>query len=179
MATKQAAKQATRQFSARFQAECAGRTMDIAVRPDRFACDGRVVPFSYERLGPARIALLLGGKSYVATALEASGDRWRIGIGGQAFEVTLKDDRALLFERFGFSGGPESDLLKICAPMPGMVLSVAAAPGAVLEAGTGVLVLEAMKMENELRTERAGTVQAVHVAPGDTVGKGDLLLEIA
>ncbi len=173
------AKQATKQFSEHFRAECAGREMDIAVRPNRFACDGRVVPFSYERLGRERIALLLDGKSYVATVLEASGDRRRIGIGGRTFEVALKDDRALLFERFGLSGGAESDMLKIYAPMPGMVLSVAAAQGAVVEAGTGVLVLEAMKMENELRTERAGTVQAVHVAPGDTVGKGDILLEIA
>ena len=172
-------KQATTQFSEHFQAECAGRTMEIAVDADRFACDGRVVPFSYERLGRARIALLLDGASYVATVLEESGDWQRIGIGGHTFEVTLKSERALLLERFGGSGTTASDTNKIYAPMPGMVLSVAVVPDAVVEAGTGVLVLEAMKMENELRAERAGTVQAVHVAPGDTVGKGDLLLEIA
>ncbi len=173
------AKQAANPFSEHFQAECVGRTMDIAVRPDRFTCDGRIVPFSYERLGRERIALLLDGKSYVATTLEASGDWRRIRIGGHTLEVTLKSERALLLERFGFSETTASDTLKIYAPMPGMVLSVAVAPDAVVETGTGVLVLEAMKMENELRAERAGTVQAVHVAPGDTVSKGDLLLEIA
>ena len=94
------------------------------------------------------------------------------------FDVSLKDERALLLERFGLSGGGESDMLKVRAPMPGMVLSVVVKPGQHVEAGTGALVLEAMKMENELRIEREGTVQAVHVAPGDSVGKNDLLLEI-
>lgn len=153
--------------------------MDIAVRPGEFACDGRVLPFEYERLGGERIAILLNGRSYVAAVLDESGDRRRIGIGGHTFDVALKSERALLLERYGLSETTTSDALKIYAPMPGMVLSVAVAPGAFVEAGTGVLALEAMKMENELRAERAGTVQAVHVAAGDVVSKNDLLLEIA
>lgn len=170
---------ATKRASEYFQVACAGRVMDIAVRAGEFTLDGRTVPFSCERLDEERMALLIDGKSYVAAVLEASGDRRRIGIGGYAFDVSLKDERALLLERFGLSGGAESDLLKLHAPMPGMVLSVTVEPGQSVETGTGVLVLEAMKMENELRIERGGTVRAVHVAPGDTVGKNDLLLEIS
>ena len=152
--------------------------MDISVRADECTLDGRTVPFSYERLGEERMALLIDGKSYVAAVLEASGDRRRIGIGGSTFDVSLKSERTLLLERFGLSGGAESATLKVHAPMPGMVLSVAVEPGQLVEAGTGALLLEAMKMENELRVERGGTVRAVHVAPGDAVGKNDLLLEI-
>ena len=169
---------ATKRASEHFQVECAGRVMDIAVRADELTVNGRTTPFSYERLGEERMALLVNGKSYVAVVLEKSGDRRRIGIGGYTFDVSLKSERALLLERFGFSGGLASDTLKVHAPMPGMVLSVAVEPGQFVEAGTGALVLEAMKMENELRIARGGTVKAVHVAPGDAVGKNDLLLEI-
>lgn len=169
---------ATKQASEHFQIACAGRVMDVSVRADQLTCNGRTVPFSYERLDEERMALLIDGKSYVAVVLEESGDRRRIGVGGFTFDVSLKDERALLLERFGLSGGAESDMLKVHAPMPGMVLSVAVEPGQHVEAGTGALVLEAMKMENELRIERGGTVRAVHVAPGDAVGKNDLLLEI-
>lgn len=169
---------ATKRASEHFQVECADRVMDIAVRADELTVNGRTTPFSYERLGEERMALLVNGKSYVAVVLEESGDRRRIGIGGYTFDVSLKSERALLLERFGFSGGAESDTLKVHAPMPGMVLSVAVEPGQFVEAGTGALVLEAMKMENELHIARAGTVKAVHVAPGDAVGKNDLLLEI-
>ena len=169
---------ATKRASEHFQIACAGRVMDVSVCADQLTCNGRTVPFSYERLGKERMALLIDGKSYVAVVLEESGDRRRIGVGGSTFDVSLKDERALLLERFGLSGGAESATLKVHAPMPGMVLSVTVEPGQLVEAGSGALVLEAMKMENELRVERGGTVRAVHVAPGDAVGKNDLLLEI-
>jgi pyruvate carboxylase subunit B len=62
--------------------------------------------------------------------------------------------------------------------MPGLVAKVLVAPGAVLAAGAGVLVLEAMKMENELRAPAPGVVAAVRVAAGQTVEKGQVLVEL-
>ena len=65
------------------------------------------------------------------------------------------------------------------APMPGMVVTVSVRAGQKVRAGDPLVSIEAMKMESQLRAERDGTVRAVHVRPGETVGARDLLLEIA
>jgi biotin carboxyl carrier protein len=70
--------------------------------------------------------------------------------------------------------GPES----IKAFMPGKIVKVRVGPGDKVAAGDGLLIMEAMKMENEIKCRRPGTVRAVHVAPGQTVDKGTLLIEI-
>jgi biotin carboxyl carrier protein len=62
--------------------------------------------------------------------------------------------------------------------MPGRVVAVLAEEGARVEAGQGVVVLEAMKMENEIRAERAGTLARLHVRPGQAVEGGDPLFEV-
>ncbi len=64
------------------------------------------------------------------------------------------------------------------APIPGKVVAVNVAPGDQVEPGQSLVVLEAMKMENELAAENGGTVVKVHVAPGDTVGTGAPLVEL-
>jgi biotin carboxyl carrier protein len=63
------------------------------------------------------------------------------------------------------------------APMPGLVVRVQVEPGQAVGAGVGVLVLEAMKMENELRAATAGIVRAVRVRPGEAVEKGQVMVE--
>jgi pyruvate carboxylase subunit B len=61
--------------------------------------------------------------------------------------------------------------------MPGLVVRVSVEPGQAVESGAGVLVLEAMKMENELRATSAGIVRAVRVQPGQAVERGQVLVE--
>ena len=65
------------------------------------------------------------------------------------------------------------------APMPGLVVRVEVAEGQAVEAGAGLVVVEAMKMENELRATRAGMVKTVHVAVGQAVEKGAALVTLA
>ena len=67
---------------------------------------------------------------------------------------------------------------RVAAYMPGRVVSVLVEEGAEVEAGQGLVVLEAMKMENEIQTESAGVVTRVFVAPGQAVEGGDPLFEI-
>ena len=68
---------------------------------------------------------------------------------------------------------------RVAAPIPGLIAKVHVHVGAAIELGQPVVVLEAMKMENEIRATRSGSVVALHVRPGQTVGMGDLLVEIA
>lgn len=162
----------------RFQAELGDRKIDLVIGETTVTLDGRTVPFSCERLSDRHLSLLIDGKSFSAVVLEETDGVTRVQIRNREFDVRLKTERDLLLERFGLAEAGGAHLLEVRAPMPGLVLSVAVDPGSEIEAGTGLLVLEAMKMENEIRADRKTVVKAVHVAPGDAVGKNDLLIEL-
>ena len=124
--------------------------------------------------------LLLGGASWTVTAqlLEGPG-RWALGMAGERIEVTVEDERDRAKPPQGRTGGAVGGGGTVRAPMPGLVLRVEVAEGQRVDAGAGLVVVEAMKMENELRAGRAAVVQKVHVAVGQAVEKGAPLVTLA
>ncbi|MEX0746902.1 MAG: biotin/lipoyl-containing protein [Rhodothermales bacterium] len=134
--------------------------------------------YSVAVMSEGHLSLIVDGRSIEAVVRRGSPGRYVVHIMGRDVEVDLKDEKMLLVERFGLAGTSREGIREVRAPMPGLVLSVGIAAGEHVSPGQGLVVLEAMKMENELRAESGGTVKAVHVAPGDAVGKNDLLLEI-
>jgi pyruvate carboxylase subunit B len=104
--------------------------------------------------------------------------RYTLWLDGFRYEVEALDERArAIRELAGASAGP-SGPAPLVAPMPGMIVRVAVQVGDVVQAGQGLVVMEAMKMENELRATAAGTVKAVLAQPGTAVEKGAILLEL-
>ena len=88
------------------------------------------------------------------------------------------DDRTKAIREMAGSGAPAAGPAPIVAPMPGMVVKVEVAEGDPVRAGQGIVIVEAMKMENELRASGAGRVTRVHVDRGDAVSKDQILVEI-
>jgi len=99
-----------------------------------------------------------------------------VTVGGREFRVEVEDEReaAAHAVRPAKQDGPRV----IRSVMPGVVRHVAVAPGAAVAAKETLVVLEAMKMQNEVRADAAGTVAKVHVAPGATVARGDPLVTL-
>jgi biotin carboxyl carrier protein len=96
-----------------------------------------------------------------------------VSIRGHNYEVTIVDPKRL-------RSGQNSDrhdhgVAEIRAAMPGKVVRVHLEPGAAVEKGAGIMVVEAMKMQNEMKAPRAGVVVSINVKPGDTVNAGDVL----
>ena len=103
-------------------------------------------------------------------------------VDGWRFELELEDDgRATLRERATRAADATAATgpLEVRAAIPGRVAAIAVAPGDEVDAGATLLVVEAMKMQNELRAPRAGRVERVAVGAGDTIELGDLLAVIA
>jgi biotin carboxyl carrier protein len=126
--------------------------------------------FAQESDGRAR-----GGSSYEVVIMpDGASGRLDVRVGSTSFEVTLNGRRRVK-DQAGDSGtGPE----RIEAPMPGKVVRVLAHPGQVVSARQSLVVVEAMKMQNELRASRGGTVSDVRVAEGASVEVGTLLMVI-
>lgn len=123
------------------------------------------------------VHLLLGGDSWtVATqALEEPG-RWALGLAGERYDVHVMDERSREIQVLTGRGGGVPAAGTLRAPMPGLVVRVEVVAGQRVAAGEGVVVVEAMKMENELRAARAAVVAEVHVRPGEAVEKGSPLV---
>ncbi|MBM3265393.1 MAG: hypothetical protein FJY97_18490 [candidate division Zixibacteria bacterium] len=124
--------------------------------------------------GNGLYSLLVGNRSHTAVLLDTT-ERFRVEIDGVAFDMDIEqEDLARLWQsvkRKAHAGGEQ-----IKAPMPGRVIAVEATVGDVVTPGKGVIVIEAMKMENELRAHAGGVVKEVRVKVGDPVNKNDVLM---
>ena len=160
----------------KFQALVHERALDLDLDGDTLTVDGEPVAFSFQKITEREVLLLLDGRSFTFTVEEGEGGTTRLTHHGRSLDVRLKTERDLLLESLGMETGESAADRELKAPMPGLVLSVLVEPGQEVEAGDGLVVLEAMKMENELRAQHDATVAAVHVGPGAAVGKNDLLI---
>jgi acetyl/propionyl-CoA carboxylase alpha subunit len=127
---------------------------------------------------PVRVATI-GDRVYKAVVRrgETKGS-WVLWLDGHRFDVDALDERAKVIRDMSKRSAAAAGPAPLKAPMPGLIVRVNAQPGDRVQAGQGLVVMEAMKMENELKATSAGTVKAVHVAPGATVEKGALLIEL-
>lgn len=123
--------------------------------------------------------LLFEQKSYSVEWLERDliNKKYVLAINGVRFEVQLGDDLDRLINTLGLSAKTDTNATDIFAPMPGRIISIDISPGQKVKKGDTLITLEAMKMENTLQALNDGTVKAVCVAAGETVGKKQLLVQ--
>jgi len=113
----------------------------------------------------------------VVHAREGKG-RYVLDIEGHRYRVEALGERARAIQELAARSAPPAGPAPVIAPMPGLVVRVSVAVGDTVTAGQGVLVMEAMKMENELRASAAATVKSVRVTQGTAVEKGTVLIEL-
>jgi biotin carboxyl carrier protein len=143
--------------------------------------DGRAVSVDARLLEPGVMSLLIADPE--ARSTEAQGRQYRcvldgdgVVIDGRRYGFEVKDPRSLQGRR-GAGAGTEGPR-PVKAPMPGRVVRLLVEVGEEVEEGQGVVVIEAMKMQNELKSPKAGRVIRVGAAVGDTVGSGDVLVVV-
>jgi biotin carboxyl carrier protein len=139
----------------------------------RWSCrvDGKDVEIDAVLARPNVLSLRIGNKAYEVKCERVGGDV-HIWVGSRRFAVETRDPRSLRGRvRTADDHGPK----KLTAPMPGKVVRVLLHQGDEVEAGTGVLVVEAMKMQNEVKSPKKGTIQKILVSEGAAVNSGDVL----
>jgi biotin carboxyl carrier protein len=140
--------------------------------------DGTSYTVNFESVsGQPVFSLLLDGKSYEAHVYE--GDQgWEVLLHGTLYPASVIDEREQRL-RSAFGSGPEqSGEFYLKAPMPGLVVEMPVSDGQQVAEGDVLVILESMKMQNELKSPRAGVVSRVRVAVGDNVERRQTLLSV-
>lgn len=141
----------------------------------RCRLDGRDLPVDIVYGQNGVLSLLLGGKSYEVKQ-ETVGAETNVVVGHERFNTSVRDPRS--FRSRSRVGAAEQGVMKIKAPMPGKVVRVLAGVGTQVELGQSVIVIEAMKMQNELKAPKNGVVKKINVAEGVAVDAGQALAEV-
>jgi len=160
-----------------FDATTAGRTVRVEVKEARgvyrVTVGERTLELDLVQTGANELSVLVDGISH-DLGLEKTAEGFAVLLQGDRFDVDLKEAVKGAVMGKAAHHGP----VKLTAPMPGKIVKVLVAEGETVEAGRGVLVMEAMKMENELKASRAGTVTDIKVKEGQAVEMGALLLTV-
>jgi biotin carboxyl carrier protein len=148
-----------------------GRAGQLQLEPSRFEYNGIAKDYSIEPSGPGVFSVLIDGRSYQATILAPG----TIQVNNNIYDVEIFDPREL---RARSSSGASEGRQNIVAPMPGKVVRLLVSVGAAIEAGQGLIVVEAMKMQNEMKSPKTGIVAAIKTKDGATVAAGEILIVI-
>jgi pyruvate carboxylase subunit B len=158
----------------------AGREIEVEVDGDRITVAGSVQTATLRSIpGTLSRQLVVEGHPTVLTMRSAGRGLWTLSAGGDRWETEVVDERTRYIRGLAAGGERPRGPAALRAPMPGLVVRLLVEPGQAVAAGAGIVVLEAMKMENELRAPAAATVTAVRAQPGEAVEKGQLLVEFA
>lgn len=155
------------------------RTYVVDIEGGAVTVDGeRIEAHAVAIPGTPLLHVFLATESWTVACQELEGRRWALGAAGERFEAEVLDDRSKQIEELTGRGRKVVPGGVLKAPMPGLVVRVEVSAGQAVEAGEGLVVVEAMKMENELRAISPGVVERVHVQPGDRVEKGAALVTL-
>jgi biotin carboxyl carrier protein len=155
-----------------------GKTISVLVHTDgRIEVAGRPGFFSVVQTSPYEYLVEdQEGKQLLVAAL-STGHAVLLQSDGHLLDGRIESERDILLRKFQPTETGGEGQRELHAPMPSLVIAVEVSAGQRVIAGQGLVILEAMKMENELRATHEGTVKSIYVKPGNPVEKGELLLD--
>ena len=161
----------------KFSLEIAGQIRQVEIEPAdqpgqwRIQVDGQEVEADAHLLRPGVLSLLIAGQSH-RVVLDVEHYEPALHLGAKRIPYRVDDPRSLRSQRrHGRTDGP----VTLKASMPGRIVRLLVEKGDTVSAHQGILVIEAMKMQNEIKSPKEGRVADLRVSPGDTVASGDTL----
>ena len=163
----------------KYVAEVGDKAYAVAIdQPGQVTVNGRPHTVDLQPINDGPLySIILDGVSH-EVFVDWNEGAYIVMVRGERYVVRVEDERLRTLAELGRQRHPEQRTVTVKAPMPGLVVKIPATPGGKVSAGQPVVILEAMKMENEIRAPRSGTVKSLRVKPGQTVNQGDVLAVI-
>lgn len=157
-----------------------GREFEVDLRSDEPTIDGEPIDATLARIPGTPVRhLLADSRSHALVARSMEDGVWDIYLDGDRYEVEVVDERTRAIRAMTGPAAVARGPRPIKAPMPGLVVRVDVEEGSAVKVGQTVAIMEAMKMENDLKADSNGVVSKVHVSAGEPVEKGAVLVEFA
>jgi len=157
-----------------------GRTFPVEQEGADWTIDGERVNCDIQLQPNGLISVLLNNKSYNATveSVDRKAKQVRLSVNGSSYDIAISEPMDRLLASMGMDLKAMQKAEPVKAPMPGMVLKVLVQPGQQISKGDGLLILEAMKMENVLKASADARVKSINVQERTAVEKGAVLIEM-
>ena len=140
--------------------------------------DGKIYEVDFESVsGQPVYSLIVDGKSHEAYAAQGE-NNWQVLLRGRLYPILVEDEREKRLRSAAGAGVAETGEFHLRAPMPGLVVAIPVEEGQAVKKGQVLLILESMKMQNELKSTRDGTIGRVRVKAGETVEQKQTLLSV-
>jgi biotin carboxyl carrier protein len=160
----------------KLEIELGGKTRNVELTrtEDRLHCvlDGRPIEADVVEVSSGVYSILIDGQSFEAR-VESAAAGLRVIVGGNQYAAAIRDPRQ--WRRHRGAAIEAEGRQQAIAPMPGKIIRVLVKAGDAVEAGQGLVVIEAMKMQNEVRSPKRGTVERLLVTEGQTINAGEVL----
>ena len=156
-----------------------GREFTVEVLDEKhISVNGKVYEVDFESVsGQPVYSLIVDGRSHESYVARGD-DNWQVLLRGRLYPITVEDEREKRLRAAAGGGVTEGGEFVLKAPMPGLVVAVPVSEGQEVKKGQVILILESMKMQNELKAPRDGTVQRVKVKAGESVEQKQTLLSV-
>ncbi|TAH20415.1 MAG: biotin/lipoyl-binding protein [Cytophagales bacterium] len=143
--------------------------------------NGEPLVWDIEKMGEDEFHILYQDRSYSAEIVKAdyAEKSFTVKINGNTYQLAAQDRFDLLLEKLGMGKAVSQKLNDLKAPMPGLIMEVLVKEGDVVKKGDSLLILEAMKMENIIKSAGEGTIKAVKIQKGERVEKNHVLINFA
>ena len=165
----------------KYEVRISGKTHLVEFEPNSgnwlAKVDDKQSPVDVVETVPDTFSVLVAGRSYEVRVTPSPGGQLQLQTGGFEFSAEVIDPRSWRGRRH--AGTEAEGRQQIVAPMPGKIVRLLVQAGDPVEAGQGLLVVEAMKMQNEIRSPKSGTVERVLAAEGQAVNAGEVLCVVA
>ena len=142
------------------------------------AINGKIYEVDFESVsGQPVYSLIVDGKSH-ESYVQQGDDNWQVLLRGRLYPVTVEDEREKRLRAAAGAGVAESGEFHLKAPMPGLVVAIPVEEGQEIKKGQVILILESMKMQNELKSPRDGTIGRIRVKAGESVEQKQTLMSV-
>jgi len=162
-----------------YYAQTEGKTFTIQVGDDGISVNNEKLEWDLVALGNGQFHIRYQNQSYPAEIIKIDRETKTVDlkVRGHRYSVRLKEDMDILMEKMGMNATGAGKINAIKAPMPGLIIDLRVQEGAEVQAGDPLLILEAMKMENIIKSPGKATVKKLKIKKGDSVEKGQVLIE--
>jgi biotin carboxyl carrier protein len=155
-----------------------GKPFEVEINQNgRVSVNGNERAVDFLPLQAPLYSLLIDHQSYEAL-IEIREGQFNVAMLSNLFEVTVADERTQRLEAARGAGQVEQGEVILRSPMPGLIVAVPVSEGQAVQKGDPIIVLESMKMENELKAPRAGTIHKIHVNKGERVEQNKPLITL-